>query len=588
MGRLLVRMGHDARRVSPRMARCGLRAGTAWLGLLLLALPSSIASAPARPLTYDRPITQADVAGRSLRELAILRNTIFARHGQPFRKLWLHEYFSKQPWYKATGVVDPRTLSPVDQQNADFLSRYEIAIPRAELERRLQPILAKHRNQVGTPPSPHAVSWANNGNTVLFAVGGSVRAFDVASGRLVGNASAGDDVGALSLVPGQLRAVVFEQTGSVVTIDLSAPDGKNVASAPSLAGTWFRYGVISPNGRRLLLGPAYDREDENDPAVVEAHVVAVDVASGKVLVSREVTEDERQCLAITDNGDRALIGVSNRLTLWDLTSGKPLWKQPRKKDESCFVSPDGRYVLANNVLLDGRSGAVEHKLELGPFELQSDVVAFSPSGDRVLVGGNGHDGRPFLVLLGTGNGRRIRALGAASTVSAIAWSPDGKRALTFGAEGLAIWDIETGHRNPALPGHVPWVDHDEAIEALLLSRALGRDLPGVGGIDTERTPLDAPALLDELVPVATLERMSRRDLRLMRNMVYARRGRPFRSELLREYFERLDWYKADPAYTDARLTAVDHRNIKIIQSAEIKAGGPMTDRQQAEADIPEA
>ncbi|MEP7051028.1 MAG: YARHG domain-containing protein [Pseudomonadota bacterium] len=45
----------------------------------------------------------------------------------------------------------------------------------------------------------------------------------------------------------------------------------------------------------------------------------------------------------------------------------------------------------------------------------------------------------------------------------------------------------------------------------------------------------------------------------MRNMVYARRGRPFRSEILRAYFARLDWYKADPAYTDARLTDVDQR-----------------------------
>jgi hypothetical protein len=588
MGRPLVRMGHDARRVSPRMARYGLRAVTALIGLLLLALPSSISSAPARPLTYDRPITEVDVAGRSLRELAILRNTIFARHGQPFRKVWLHEYFSKQSWYKPTGVVDPRTLSPVEQQNADFLSRYEIALPRAELERRLQPILAKHRNQFGMPQPPHAVSWAKGGSTVLFATWGSVYAFDVASGRPVGNVSTVNDVGALSLVSGQLRAVAFDQTGTVLSIDLSAPAGKNVTSTRSLAGKWFRYGVISPDGRRLLLGPAYDREDENEPAVVEAHVVAVDVASEKVLVSREVTEDERPCLAITSSGDRALIGSCNRLTLWDLASGKPLWKYPRRKDDSCALSPDGRRVLADNVLLDGRSGAVEHKLELGPFDQRSDIVAFSPSGDRVLVGGNGHNGRPFLVLLGTADGRRIRPLDAASTVSAIAWSPDGKRALTFGTEGLAIWDIETGHRTSALPGHLPWTDHDEEIEALLLSRALGRDLPGVSGIDSERTPLDAPALLDELMPVATLERMSRRDLRLLRNMVYARRGRPFRSEILRDYFERLDWYKADPAYTDARLTAVDHRNIKIIQSAEIKAGGPMSDREHAEADLPEA
>ena len=367
------------------MARRGLRAGPALIGLLLLALPSSIASAPARPLTYDRPITEADVAGRSLRELAIVRNTIFARHGQPFRKQWLHQYFSKQPWYQPAGVVDPRTLSPVDQQNADFLSRYEIALPRAELERRLQPILARHRNQFGMPESPYAVSWASDGR-ILFADRGGVRAFDVATGRLISRFES-PYVGAVSLVPGKLRAVVFDENGRVRTVDLSSPGGSETSTSLS-PGAWQRNGVMSPDGRRLLLGPAYDLEDEHEPSVVDPHVVAVDVASGKVLVSQKVAEDERACLAITSSGDRALIGASDRLTLWDLASAKALWKHPRRKHESCGLSPDGRHVLADNVLLDGLSLAVEHKLELGPFDEMYDVVAFSPSGDRVLVGGN--------------------------------------------------------------------------------------------------------------------------------------------------------------------------------------------------------
>ena len=37
---------------------------------------------------------------------------------------------------------------------------------------------------------------------------------------------------------------------------------------------------------------------------------------------------------------------------------------------------------------------------------------------------------------------------------------------------------------------------------------------------------------------------------------YARRGRPFKSPIIREHFERMVWYKADPAFTESRLTAV--------------------------------
>ncbi|HLL53895.1 MAG TPA: YARHG domain-containing protein, partial [Myxococcaceae bacterium] len=42
-----------------------------------------------------------DLPELSLRELAILRNTIHARYGWAgFRKAWLREHFQKQPWYK--------------------------------------------------------------------------------------------------------------------------------------------------------------------------------------------------------------------------------------------------------------------------------------------------------------------------------------------------------------------------------------------------------------------------------------------------------------------------------------------------------
>src|SRR5438270_2807620 len=143
--------------------------------LLLAAMATALgglptASAADRALYYTRPITEADVAGRTLRELAILRNTIFARAGQPFRKRWLHEYFSAQPWYKPGAVVDPRTLSPLDQRNADLLSRYELAVPRAELERRLEQTLARHRYAfVEMTNGPFHAEFSRDGKYVLSA-----------------------------------------------------------------------------------------------------------------------------------------------------------------------------------------------------------------------------------------------------------------------------------------------------------------------------------------------------------------------------------------------------------------------------------
>src|SRR5215813_12876266 len=113
------------------------------------------------------------------------------------------------------------------------------------------------------------------------------------------------------------------------------------------------------------------------------------------------------------------------------------------------------------------------------------------------------------------------------------------------------------------------------IELRLLSMRLGEWT----GNDEDRTPLEDPSLLDKQLTVDQLSDFSRRDLRLVRNLIYARHGRPFKSDLLKGYFGTLEWYKPDPAYTDARLTAIDKRNINVIRSVEDSLGGPLTDYQ---------
>lgn len=122
---------------------------------------------------------------------------------------------------------------------------------------------------------------------------------------------------------------------------------------------------------------------------------------------------------------------------------------------------------------------------------------------------------------------------------------------------------------------------EDKIELRLVSMRLGK---WAGSPDQDRTPLEDPTLLDKQITVDDLKDFSRRDLRLLRNLIYARRGRPFHSELIKAYFEAVDWYKADPAYTDARLTPVDKRNINVILSVENSLGGPLTDYEHKKED----
>jgi hypothetical protein len=106
------------------------RARSGALALLLLGG----AIAPAEGL--DRSIAAHDLQGRTLRELSLMRNEIYARHGQPFRRAWLREYFEAQPWYEAGAPVSPADLTPQERSNAERIGVFEAALTREELSRR--------------------------------------------------------------------------------------------------------------------------------------------------------------------------------------------------------------------------------------------------------------------------------------------------------------------------------------------------------------------------------------------------------------------------------------------------------------------
>jgi hypothetical protein len=123
-------------------------------------------------------------------------------------------------------------------------------------------------------------------------------------------------------------------------------------------------------------------------------------------------------------------------------------------------------------------------------------------------------------------------------------------------------------------------------ELILLARALGEsgaDYFFADGDDPEFeiSPLDDPRMLDRQIVAKDLADLSRRDLRILRNMVYARHGRPFQSLVLQQYFGNMEWYKPDPAYSDSRLSALDKRNVQVIRSVEDSIGGPMTEAEHS-------
>jgi len=66
------------------------------------------------------------------------------------------------------------------------------------------------------------------------------------------------------------------------------------------------------------------------------------------------------------------------------------------------------------------------------------------------------------------------------------------------------------------------------------------------------------------------------DVRKMRDEIYARHGRVFKDPWTQKYFASFDWYKANPNYSDASLSAVEKSNLTVIAAYEKKAVSAMS------------
>ncbi len=58
------------------------------------------------------------------------------------------------------------------------------------------------------------------------------------------------------------------------------------------------------------------------------------------------------------------------------------------------------------------------------------------------------------------------------------------------------------------------------------------------------------------------------DLRVLRNEIYAKRGRVFKDPTLQKYFEAQSWYKPNPDFKDESLSEIESKNLAVIKQVE--------------------
>ena len=116
-------------------------------------------------------------------------------------------------------------------------------------------------------------------------------------------------------------------------------------------------------------------------------------------------------------------------------------------------------------------------------------------------------------------------------------------------------------------GMQPWYDPKDDFKDEELS---GPDKTNVETIVAYENQLHNSIGTKPITP-ALLQGLFVEDVRKMRDEIYARHGKVFKDQWTQKYFQSFDWYKANPTYSDAQLSAVEKSNLVVIANYEKKA-----------------
>ncbi len=200
--------------------------------------------------------------------------------------------------------------------------------------------------------------------------------------------------------------------------------------------------TFSPDGRLTASGGT------------DGAVVLWDVESGKE-VRRFDKLGNVLCVAFASDG-QSLLAMDNKgsLGVWSVDTGKLIRRRDGAKQlAGCAFSPDRRLLALTafdpqdgTALLDVGSGTVIWQLPASRKGIASDAgMAFSSDG-RVLLATDSSWPRTGagLRLLGVATGAEVRSFGAEYHVEAVAFSPDGRLAISDGGSAAHVWDVESG------------------------------------------------------------------------------------------------------------------------------------------------
>ncbi len=214
--------------------------------------------------------------------------------------------------------------------------------------------------------------------------------------------------------------------------------------------------ALSPDGKTLLSGGAASGGVTSASASSGGQLMLWDMATGRELKTLLKGSNDVSSVAFTPDGKVALSG-GDKVKLWDVATGRELrafGEIPGHRVSDIAISPDGKLLASSTGTVDTiKLWDVSTGQELRTLAGHSGgifSIVFSPDG-RVLVSG-GND--KLIKLWDVATGREVRTIaGHSKYIRTLAFSPDGRVLVsTSGDKTVKLWDVSTGRELGALAG----------------------------------------------------------------------------------------------------------------------------------------
>jgi WD40 repeat protein len=170
-----------------------------------------------------------------------------------------------------------------------------------------------------------------------------------------------------------------------------------------------------------------------------------DASNGRELLRLAVEGDRPLRADFACGGRRIVAAMARCLAMWDADTGARIVAQPWRWNET------------------GKGWLITTTKRWDALRLEASSAAFSPDGSRVLVGLNSGD--VYLASSAIDPSRpeafgasRCRFQGHSWAIVGVAFSPDGRRAVSAGLEdAFEMWDLENPRELRCFEGHEHWM-----------------------------------------------------------------------------------------------------------------------------------